>query len=317
MNFEMQLYPLGRWAGLEDMAVASHAAERLGFEAVLVPSHVATPPGAQIDQIGDVWPDNIVIASYLIARTTTLRIHLAALIVPYFRPIVMARQLATMDQASAGRVDVTIGAGWFREEFDALQVSYPDRGAITDEYIAAMRALWTQERPSYSGTHVSFPELIFKPSCVQKPHIPLWIGGGGPPARRRVAEYGAGWTMLTGSLAEIGEEIKAMKEAVAAHGRDPDQLRFGYHFAYGKPDPAHDTAASHASDSDQSALVGRTPQEALEVLGRCAEAGLTHMELTTDWRNSDELIEVMTDFSEAVMPHIPGARADLSTSASN
>jgi probable F420-dependent oxidoreductase len=315
MKFEMQLYPLGRWTGLEDMAVAAQAAERLGFESVLIPSHVATPPGAELEMIGEEWPDAIVIATYLAARTTTLRIHPAALVVPYFQPIVLARQLATLDQASGGRIDVTIGAGWFRQEFDALQVAFSERGRITDDYVAAMRALWTDARAAYSGRHVAFPELTFSPRCVQTPHVPLWIGGGGAPARRRVAAYGAGWTTLTGTLAEIGEEIKVMKDAVANNGRDPERLCFGYHFAYGRPDPAHDTAASHASDSDQSALIGRTPDQALEVIARCAEAGLTHLELTTDWRTSTELLEVIASFSEQVIPHLPAAERRAPASA--
>jgi probable F420-dependent oxidoreductase len=303
MNFEMQLFPLGRWKDLDDMAEAAVAAERLGFEAVLIPSHIATPPGPEIEMIGEVWPDNVVIASWLGAQTTTLRIHFAAIVVPYYRPLLVARHIATLDQATGGRVDVTIGAGWFEREFDALQVPYEHRGRITDEFLAAMRTLWTEDRPSYDGEFVSFPEQIFEPKCFQKPHVPIWIGGAGLPARRRVAEYGAGWTMLSGTLKGIGEEIKSMREAVASEGRDPTDLRFGYHFAYRETDPAHDTAASKASDADQAALIGRTPQEAVELLGRCADAGLTHMELTTNWKTSGELIEIMTEFSEEVMPH--------------
>jgi probable F420-dependent oxidoreductase len=301
MKFEMQLYPLSRWRGLADIAATAAIAEDLGFEAVLIPSHVAVPQGPTAGMIGDVWPDNFVIASYLAAATKRIRLHFAALLMPYYHPVWTARALATIDQASQGRVDVTVGAGWFQQEFEALQVPFRERGRITDEYITIMRGLWENPTFEYHGEFVSFPSMTFAPKCYQEPHIPLWIGGKGAAARRRVAEYGAGWTTLTGSLGELAAEIASMRNAVAAGARDPDALRFGYHMGFGRPDRAHDVAASKAADADQSALFAASPGEAIELVHRCAEAGLTHLELTTDWTKSDDLVEVMRRFSAEVM----------------
>ena len=301
MKFEMQLYPLGRWRDLPDMAAAAVVAEDLGFDAVLIPSHVAVPQGPTADMIGNVWPDNFVIASYLAAATTRIRLHFAALIVPYYHPIWTARALATVDQATQGRVDVTVGAGWFEQEFASLQVPFAERGRITDEYVAIMRGLWQNPTFEYHGDYVCFPSMTFEPKCYQAPHIPLWIGGKGQAARRRVAEYGAGWTTLTGSLGDLAGEIAWMRKAVADAGRDPQDLRFGYHMGFGKRDKAHDVAASKASDADQSALFAASPGEATELVHRCAEAGLTHLELTTDWSRSEELIAVMRTFSAEVI----------------
>jgi probable F420-dependent oxidoreductase len=301
MKFEMQLYPLGRWRGLADIAATAAIAEDLGFEAVLIPSHVAVPHGPTADMIGTVWPDNFVIASYLAAATTRIRLHFAALLVPYYHPVWLARALATIDQASQGRVDVTVGTGWFEEEFQALQVPFRERGRITDEYVAIMRGLWANPTFEYHGEYVSFPSMASDPRCYQAPHIPLWIGGKGTAARRRVAEYGAGWTTLTGSLDELAAEISAMRESVAVAARDPRELRFGYHMGFGRPDRAHDVAASKAADADQSALFAASPGEAIDLVHRCSEAGLTHLELTTDWTRSEELVAVMRTFSAEVM----------------
>jgi probable F420-dependent oxidoreductase len=301
MKFEMQLYPHRRWRDVADMAATAAIAEDLGFEAVLIPSHVAVPHGPTADMIGTVWPDNFVIASYLAAATKSIRLHFAALLVPYYHPIWMARALATIDQASRGRVDVTVGAGWFEEEFKALQVPFGERGRVTDEYVAIMRGLWENQTFEYHGEYVSFPTMTLDPGCYQAPHIPLWIGGKGAAARRRVAEYGAGWTTLTGSLDELATEISAMREAVAANARDPRELRFGYHMGFGRRDRAHDVAASKAADADQAALFAASSGEAVELVHRCAEAGLTHLELTTDWERSEDLVAVMRTFSAEVM----------------
>ena len=92
---------------------------------------------------------------------------------------------------------------------------FAERGRITDEYVAIMRGLWQNPTFQYDGEHVSFPSMTFEPKCYQVPHIPLWIGGKGPAARRRVAEYGAGWTTLTGSLDELAADIAWMRKAVA------------------------------------------------------------------------------------------------------
>jgi probable F420-dependent oxidoreductase len=304
MKFEMQLYPLSRWRGLGDMAKAAHIAEDLGFDAVLIPSHIAVPEGPTADMIGTTWPDNFVIASYLAARTTTIRIHFAALLVPYYHPIWTARALATLDQASQGRIDVTVGAGWYEQEFQSLQVPFAERGKITDEYVEIMRGLWLNPTFAYDGSYVSFEKMTFEPKCHQAPHIPLWIGGKGPATRRRVAEFGNGWTTLTGSLDEIRDEIASMKRAVGEAGRDPEALCFGYHMGFGRRDAAHDVAASKASDADQSALFAATPEEAIDLVHRCSDVGLTHLELTTDWSRSEDLTDVMRTFAATVIDRL-------------
>jgi alkanesulfonate monooxygenase SsuD/methylene tetrahydromethanopterin reductase-like flavin-dependent oxidoreductase (luciferase family) len=151
MRFEMQLYPYHRWPSIAEMGRVAKVAEELGFDAVLVPTHVHVPEHhARI--IGNEWPDQIVVATHLATVTSRIRIHFAALVVPYLGPIQTARALASIDQLSGGRVGVTIGAGWMKEEFDALGVAFEHRGAITDEYVHVMRGLWSGQEYSYSGT---------------------------------------------------------------------------------------------------------------------------------------------------------------------
>jgi probable F420-dependent oxidoreductase len=233
--------------------------------------------------------------------TSRIRIHFAALVVPYLGPIQTARALASIDQLSGGRVGVTIGAGWMKEEFDALGVAFEHRGAITDEYITVMRGLWSGEEYSHSGAFVSLSPATLSPTCAQRPHVPIWVGGSGRAAKRRVAEYGAGWTPLYGSLAELAGEIAEIRELVAARGRDPGSLGFGFHMAYGERDLQHDAAAAKASEPDEG-LWGRTSAEAIDVLKRAEEAGLTNMEITSGWTSTGHLIEILHNFHEEVMP---------------
>jgi probable F420-dependent oxidoreductase len=284
------------------MGRVARVAEDLGFEKVLVPTHFHVPK-EHAEIIGGVWPDQVVVATYLASVTSRIGIHFAALIVPYINPVQMARILASIDQLSQGRTSITIGAGWMLDEFEALGLDYDNRGSITDEYMEVMRGLWSGEEFGYSGQHVSFKAATMAPVCVQRPHIPIWVGGSGPAARRRIAEYGAGWTPLYGSLNELGDQINVIKDLVSARGRDPHGLGFGFHMAFGERDSEHDAAAAKASTPDDG-LWGRTSEEAVDVLGQAAKAGLTNMEITSGWRSTDHLVEILHSFHEQVMPHV-------------
>jgi probable F420-dependent oxidoreductase len=302
VKYELQLYPYGRWGSLQEIGRVTCSAEQLGFSTVLVPTHFHVPK-KQADIIGGVWYDQTVVASYLAGVTSKINVHFAALIIPYINPVQMARILATIDQLSQGRTSMTIGSGWMQEEFDALGLPSHERGPITDEYMAVMRGLWTGNEFGHKGKYVSFESAVMDPVCVQRPHLPIWIGGSGPAARRRMAEYGAGWTPLYGSLAQLATEIDIMKAAVADRGRDPEALGFGFHMAYGERDPEHDAAAAKASTPDDG-LWGATSDKAVEQLHAASEAGLTHMEITSGWRTPDHLIEILHQFHDEVMPHV-------------
>jgi len=115
------------------------------------------------------------------------------LIVPYRNPVLTAKMVASLDALSGGRVVLGIGAGWVPEESAALGVPFAERGAMTDEYLAAMRELWTSPAPSFSGKYTQFSELRCEPRPIQKPHPPIWVGGHSRAALRRTVEFGAAW----------------------------------------------------------------------------------------------------------------------------
>src|SRR5262249_50707546 len=145
-----------------------------------------------------------------------------------------AKALATLDHVSGGRVTLGAGAGWLKGEFELLGVPFEKRGAITDEYLRAMKALWTEERPSFHGQFVNFEDASFLPKCLQQPHIPIWIGGNSAAALRRAVAHGSGWAPLQGALGKLAQDVVTIKDGLARAGRDPERFEFAYGFNIGK-----------------------------------------------------------------------------------
>jgi probable F420-dependent oxidoreductase len=145
--------------------------------------------------------DPAVALAFLAAHTQRLRLATGIIILPQRNPVVLAKELASVDVLSQGRLICGLAAGYLKPEFDALGASFSDRGARTDEYIDAMRALWTEAQPSFSGPTLRFGGIDAQPRPVQKPHPPIVIGGTSPPALRRAVQRGNGWY---GFLRDLG-----------------------------------------------------------------------------------------------------------------
>ena len=158
-----KLSPHGRWGGIGAIVEATKLADELGFYSINMPEHIILPQDPAAPPLEDVWYDNFVVASHLGAVTTRIRFLLYAMIIPYHEPMVAAKQLATLDQVTEGRVICGTGVGWLKGELEALGVPHEKRGAITDEYLEAMRELWTQDTASYDGRYVNFAGMSFNP----------------------------------------------------------------------------------------------------------------------------------------------------------
>jgi probable F420-dependent oxidoreductase len=226
LHFANNNFPDG--AGAKRLATA---AETAGFDQLLVIEHVVWPthyasvypynpsgklPGGPQTKL----PDPLIWMAYAAAVTTRLRFLTGVLILPQRNPVVLAKELATLDYMSGGRVDLGVGIGWLREEMEAIGVPFAQRGARTDEYIEAMRALWDNDDASYAGKFVDFKGM----SCNPKPvhgRVPIIIGGHSEAAARRAARLGDGFFPATGSPVDIAPLIALMKQQAAHFGRDP------------------------------------------------------------------------------------------------
>ena len=212
-------------------------AEELGYDSILIGDHVVPPrkietpfplklenPPWQVYQ-EHAWPDCFVTLSFLAAATTRVRLGTSVIILPYRHPAVMAKMLATLDRLSNGRLIAGVGIGWLREEFGFLGVPFAERAAMSDEYVAVLKALWTDDHPRISGRYVTIDrDVNFGPFPVQKPHPPLWVGGNSLPALKRVARWGDGWQPVALPLPRIQQKLAQLRALMAETGRDFHKL---------------------------------------------------------------------------------------------
>lgn len=174
--------------------VAEHA-EAAGLESLWVSEHLVladprTPPSPMDPE--DPILEPVVSLAYAAARTTSLRLGTGVIVLPLRNPLVLAKELATLDVLSGGRVIVGVGVGYVEREFRALGAPFDHRGDRTDDYLDAMLALWTQERPAFDGRFYAFDGVQSHPRPPQQPP-PVVVGGWSPPALRRAVERGNGW----------------------------------------------------------------------------------------------------------------------------
>ena len=178
-----------------DFQRIARTADELGFDAIGVPEHIVMPHDL-VPAMGRFWPDAFTAMAFIAGATTRIQVSSSVIVLPYHHPVVLAKAVSTLDLLCGGRVKLTVGAGMARGEFAALGVPFHERGRIMDEYIDAMKVLWTEDDPEFHGEFVDFSGIAFEPKPVQRPHPPLWIGGSSMAALRRAARVGDGWSPM-------------------------------------------------------------------------------------------------------------------------
>ncbi len=216
----------GPLAEPDAMAIVARAAETAGFESLWTGEHVVLPdPQVPPSPVPPGYPmmDPATALGFLASETDSVGLATGIIIVPQRNPAVLAKELATVDVLSKGRLIFGIGVGYLKPEFDALGVSFDKKGARTDEYVEAIQALWTQEKPSYQGEFVSFEGVNAFPRPVQQPHPPIVVGGMSEAAQRRALARGNGWYGFALDL-EATRQALASLETLRAHTDRPEAL---------------------------------------------------------------------------------------------
>lgn len=217
-----------------DLAGASRlvrAAEAAGFDSVIAVDHVVYPDnytstypysatGRLPGDLTSMFPDPLIWISHMAALTTRLRFLTGVIILPLRNPLVLAKQVATLDYMSGGRIDLGIGVGWLKEEFEALGVPFEKRGKRADEYIAAMRALWAGDGASFAGEFVNFHQVSSNPKPVAR-NVPIVVGGHSEAAARRAGRLGDGFFPSIGAQVDTLPLFDVARRAAEAAGRDP------------------------------------------------------------------------------------------------
>jgi probable F420-dependent oxidoreductase len=234
MKFSIGMPGMHRYAPMFDPWMATLRApdyqlicrrlEAIGFDAVESSEHLALD-ATLVSDMGAYWPHALASIAFFAGATERLRVNTSVLILPLYHPINLAKALATLDVLSGGRVMLSVGLGHGEGEFRAMGVSYAERGKIADEYLEAMQVLWTEDRPEFVGSHVSFDGIAFDPKPVQKPYPPIWIGGNSMAALRRAVRFGAGWRPWQVSLEELPGWLQKL-EAMPENARRSTPLEF-------------------------------------------------------------------------------------------
>jgi probable F420-dependent oxidoreductase len=210
------------------------AAEEAGFESLWTVEHVVVPadyrsqypydPSGRMPAPDDMpLPDPLVWLAFAAAATSRIRLGTGIAILPQRNPVIAAKEVATLDRLSGGRVLLGVGAGWLKEEFEALGVPFEHRGRRLDEHIGAMRALWAGEQASYEGELVRFGPCTMSPRPASG-RVPVHIGGHTDVAARRAGRIGDGFFPGTANLEELAHCLEVMRRAAEDAGRDPDAI---------------------------------------------------------------------------------------------
>lgn len=214
----------------------ARTAEEVGFESIWVPEHLVLPtamspaypystdglpPVASTTPMFDPW----VLLGAVAATTSTLRLATYVYILPLRHPFVTARSLVTLDRVSGGRVTLGAGAGWLPEEFNAAGQSFEDRGRRMDEMIPLLRRLWSEPAIEHHGEFFAFDSVAFEPKPLQRPSIPIELGGHSRPALRRAGRLGDGWIEVgSGDAETFAARLRVVREARAEAGRDRERF---------------------------------------------------------------------------------------------
>lgn len=213
-------------AGIDRVVASDHILLGEQLDAYADPSTGGTAGGKQPTGPDGCWLEPLTLLSVIAGRTTRVRLGTAVLLAALRPAAVLAKQLATLDQLSGGRVDLGVGVGWQREEYEAVGLDFAARGSTLDECLQLCRALWTQQIVNGEFGSLRFDRVHAMPKPVQAGGVPIWVSGRATPrTARRVAEYGTGWIPWGDDIAEPEAGIAMMRAALSAAGRDPSLLQ--------------------------------------------------------------------------------------------
>ncbi len=315
MDFGIAIGPRGATGTPDGIKARVEQAERLGFTYLGMPDHIVFPdtsdsrypyaPDGKHPSIGSGYAlEQLSCLTFAGALTNSIRLLTSVMVVPHRHPILAAKQLATIDILTKGRLTVGCGVGWLEEEIDALGATeFKKRGAATDSFIRAFRELWTQSSPRFADDHVSFDRIKMEPKPVQRSGPPIWIGGEGKAARRRAARLGDGWYPVIRNPAEPLDKPQAFAAALAdmrreaeAAGRDPAKIDVAIYangFVLG--------AARKDADGTRVSFTG-SAAEIAEDARAFAAVGVDHVIISFESNDLNQSLDIVEALAKDVIP---------------
>ncbi|TDH55029.1 TIGR03619 family F420-dependent LLM class oxidoreductase [Mycobacterium eburneum] len=236
-------------AGVDRVVVSDHIAFGENLDAYGDPALGGTAGGRQPTGPDGQWLEPLTVLTALAALTTRIRLGTAVLLAALRRPAVLAKQVATLDVLSGGRVDLGVGVGWQREEYEAAGLPFERRGRLLDHTLEVCDALWTQQRSTYRAPELAFERIHQMPKPVQAGGVPIWVSGTVNDAvARRLRRFGRGWIPWGPAIADPAGAIATMKDKIADLGGDPTDLQvLGHATTVKRTDGSVDLGATVAS----------------------------------------------------------------------
>ncbi len=270
-------------------------ADRLGYAQISVPEHHIIPR-SHVALSGPHYFHAYTAMAHFAGATETIRVNSCIAVLPLQNPIVTAKALATMDWLSGGRVTITFAVGWLEEEFKLLGVPFHERGRMTDEYLVAIIELWTKDDPVFEGRYVSFRDVAFEPKPVQKPHIPVWMGGDADAVLKRIARHASGWWPFLTKPEAIPERLDFIRSQPDYNGRLTDVF-------YGIS--TRRVGEGHVPIDDPRAVPGKSKQEIIDGLAWLATLGVTMSSVAIPpLRGIEEYFDYTQFVAEEIMPAV-------------
>jgi probable F420-dependent oxidoreductase len=264
----------GAWATPENMVHVATRAEELGYTSLWSFQRLLHPVDEDWGAVYHGVVDPVTALAFVAGSTSRIRLGLAVVNLPFYSPIVLSKALTTVDIVSKGRLDVGLGLGWARQEFDAVGVPMAGRGARAEEFVACLKTIWTERDVEYHGQFYDVPLSRVEPKPVQQPHPPVLMGGTADVALRRIGRIADGWISSSRTdLATIGESVDVVRSEAAEWGRDPDALRF----------VTRGVVRLGEAVSDERVPLQGSADQIREDLAALAASGITEVFLDLNW----------------------------------
>jgi len=316
MDFGIHIGTRGCLTSRENVMAVAQRAEALGYTYLGVSDHLIVPTrtGQRYRYTADgLWPgaglgecfDVLATLAFLAGCTQRIKLLSSVVVVPY-RPAVLAAKLfMTADVLSGGRVIAGVGSGWWNEEFEALGAPpFAERGAVTDEYLAAWRELWCEERPKFEGKYSKFDSVLSAPRPASGTGLPFWVGGESGAALRRTVKFGDAWYPVSNNQwirlntpARLQQGVQRLHRTSEEAGRDPASIDIGYlWFAPPVWEPQQ--------DEDGWRLFSGRSADMLADAAALASVGVRHVIFYLQRPTIEETLEVLQRFGEEVVRKI-------------
>ncbi|MDQ1730482.1 MAG: hypothetical protein QOK10_641 [Pseudonocardiales bacterium] len=270
----------GSWATRENLVTVASLAEDAGYASLWTFQRLLHPAEGDWGAMYRAVTDPLITLAHVAAITRNARLGVAIVNAPFYSPIVLAKQLTTLDIMSDGRLDAGLGLGWAPEEFEAAGVEFAHRGARTEEFIKCLQAIWGPDPVQFDGAFYQVPAAQVQPKPAQRPHPPLLLGGDAPRALDRVGRLADGWISRSRhDLTKIGADIATIKAAAERSGRDASAFRVIVRGVVGLSDTTGD-------DSDGRRPLHGTPSQIKDDFARLGEQGVTEVFLDPNFDTS-------------------------------